>query len=261
MKECKRIQLEILDEIDAFCKKHGLKYSLAYGTLIGAVRHKGYIPWDDDIDIIMPRPDYEKFIGSFNSNDNFVQNLSDSNVCIEIFTKVSRKGTIMRDRQYGRELWGVNVDIFPIDGAPEDDLDSHYEELLSLYSWVSRLCPFYKVVGSGSTIWFIKYLLKRLKYPHLGNCRSIKKEIHNRLLEHSFTNSPLAGAYFGDDGIREFMPRVWFQDFTTLKFEGKDYFAITNYDAYLRRLFENYMELPPEEKRCSHHLYDSFIEE
>ena len=66
-KELKQIQLEILCDVAAFCEKHGLRYYLAYGTLLGAVRHKGYIPWDDDIDIHMPRPDYEKFISLYNN--------------------------------------------------------------------------------------------------------------------------------------------------------------------------------------------------
>ena len=63
--EIRSIQIAILNSVDAFCRKNNLKYSLAYGTLIGAVRHKGFIPWDDDIDIIMPRPDYDRFVAKY----------------------------------------------------------------------------------------------------------------------------------------------------------------------------------------------------
>ena len=95
------IQLEILASIDSFCQENGLRYALAYGTLLGAVRHKGYIPWDDDIDIMMPRPDYDVFIKSYQSEENRVIDLSQSPVCVEMFAKVSRAGTYMKD-VYGR---------------------------------------------------------------------------------------------------------------------------------------------------------------
>lgn len=255
----KFIQLEILEEIDAFCKAEGLRYSLAYGTLIGALRHKGYIPWDDDIDVLMPRPDYDRFLKEFRSEKNEVIDLSESNVCVETFAKVSRKGTLMVDCELGRGLWGVNVDIFPIDGAPEDDLAGHYADMCRKREWIFRLCPFYKVVGKDKAKWFVKYCLKRLRYPHAGNCAGIKAGINANLRSCRFEDSPLAGAYFGDDGIREFMPREWFESYTELEFEGKQYPVIAHYDDYLHRLFGDYMQLPPEEKRISHHLYDSFI--
>ena len=93
----KAIQLELLQEIDAFCQAAGIHYSLAYGTLIGAVRHQGFIPWDDDIDLIMPRPDFDRFLQTFHSEKDEVIDLSRSNVCVETFAKVCRKNTIMTD--------------------------------------------------------------------------------------------------------------------------------------------------------------------
>ena len=258
--ECKSIQIEILDEIDSFCRKEGLRYSLAYGSLIGAVRHKGFIPWDDDIDILMPRPDYDRFLTTFTSERNEVLDLSGVNECVEIFAKVSRKGTFMRDMELGRELWGVNVDIFPIDGAPETDLEGYYSVLENLYSWAPKLCPFYKVVGFGKTKWVFKYLAKRMRYPHLGNCTDVKQEVRRRLTGADFGSSPMAGAFFVY-GLRDMMPRKWFESYTTLSFEGKEYSVISNYDGYLRSLFGDYMQLPPVEQRVTHHLYDSFIEE
>lgn len=253
------IQLEILDEIDAFCQQNGLRYSLAYGTLIGAVRHKGFIPWDDDIDLFMPRPDYDRFLREFQSDVNGVLDLSNHGACVETFAKVSRKNTVMVDRELGRSLWGVNVDIFPIDGAPEEGLEGRFEEMEGKREWISRLCPFYKVVTKGKSIWFAKYCLKRLRYPSLSSCQKVKKAIENDLRSLPFGKSPLAGAYFGDDGIREFMPTEWFLEYTTLEFEGKPYSVLTHWHDYLTRLFGDYMQLPPEEQRVSHHLYDTYL--
>lgn len=257
--ESKAIQLQILDEIDVFCKAEGLRYSLAYGTLIGAVRHKGYIPWDDDIDLLMPRPDYDCFLESFRSEVNEVMDLSKSNVCVETFAKVCRKGTLMVDKELGRALWGVNVDIFPIDGAPEEGLQEHYDKMCRRREWIFRLCPFYKVVGRDKLKWFVKYCMKRLRYPYAGNCASVKAGLEADMRACSFDEAPLAGAWFGDDEMREFMPREWFETYAELEFEGKKYPVIAHYDDYLRRLFGDYMQLPPEEQRVSKHMYDTFI--
>ena len=257
--DTKRIQLMILDGIHTFCQEAGIRYSLAYGTLIGAVRHKGYIPWDDDIDLLMPRPDYDRFMKTFHSEKDEVFDLSQSGVCVETFAKVCRKGTYMTDNDLGRTLWGVNVDIFPIDGAPREGLETHYAELCRKREWISRLCPFYKVVGKNRPRWFVKYCLKRLRYPHRGNCADIKAEINDDLHACRFEVSPLAGAYFGDDDIREFMPREWFETYTELDFEGKRYPVIAHYDDYLRRLFGDYMQLPPVEQRVTRHHYEAYL--
>ena len=258
LEEIKRIQLDILDCIDRFCKAKGLRYSLSYGTLIGAVRHHGYIPWDDDIDLIMPRPDYDRFLKEFVSDKEYVLDLSMSNNCVETFAKVCRKGTYMVDRSLGRELWGINVDIFPIDGGPEIGLESHYDAINKKKEWIPRLCTFYKVVRKDKALWFAKYLLKRIRYPHIGNCASVKAEIDDALRACRFEEAPLASAYY--EGVREFLPREWFESYTELTFENKLYPVISHYDEYLRCLYGDYMQLPPEEKRVSHHDYDSYIE-
>ena len=257
--QCKAIQLEILDGIDTFCKANDIRYSLAYGTLIGAVRHKGYIPWDDDIDLLMPRPDYDRFIREFKSDWDEVVNLTDKDACVETFAKVCRKDTVMVDLELGRSLWGVNVDIFPIDGAPEEGLEERFNRMEKEREWISRLCPFYKVVGKDKAKWLLKYILKRLRFLSLSGCVKVKQAIENELRSYAFGETPLAGAYFGDDGIREFMPTEWFQEYTTLEFEGKPYSVLTHYHDYLTRLFGDYMQLPPEDKRVSHHLYDTFL--
>ena len=100
--------------------------------------------------------------------------------------------------------------------------------------------------------------MKRLRYLHLGKCVDIKTAITAELRSTCFDISPLSGAYFGDDGLREFMPREWFNTYSQLEFEGKRYPVITHYDDYLHRLYGDYMKMPPEEQRVSHHLYDVY---
>ena len=91
----------------------------------------------------------------------------------------------------------------------------------------------------------------------MGSCASVKAGLEADMRACRFDNSPLAGAWFGDDEMREFMPREWFETYAELEFEGKKYPVIAHYDDYLRRLFGDYMQLPPEEQRVSKHMYDT----
>ena len=116
--ELKEIQLNLLNNIDHFCKSNGIQYFLAYGTLIGAIRHDGFIPWDDDIDIAMPRPDYDRFIKKFNaySKDYQVEDYSITDNYPTPFAKVIDTRTEMRMTLYNQRSSGVYIDVFPIDG-------------------------------------------------------------------------------------------------------------------------------------------------
>lgn len=261
IEESKRIQLDILDVVDRFCKENGLRYSLAYGTLIGAVRHKGFIPWDDDIDLMMPRPDYERFIRDFQDKNYFLTDLASRDDCVETFLKVCKKGTVMVDRTFGRELWGVNIDIFPIDGAPSEGLDKHYEALDTVRELLFRLCPYYKSVRKGRLALKLKYILKRIRYPYFGSFRSLKARLVNNQKSIPYNAADVVGVYFASEKNRTFLEKRVYDDIGVLPFEGGIYPALKHYDVYLTKLYGEYMQLPPLEKRVSHHAYDSFIED
>ena len=258
--ESKRIQLEILDGIDRFCTQRGLRYSLAYGTLIGAVRHKGFIPWDDDIDLMMPRPDYDRLRKEFQADGLYLVDLADRDDCVETFLKVCKSGTVMVDKNFGRELWGVNVDVFPVDGAPSEDLAGHYAALDRIREKLFQICPYYKSVRKGRFPLMVKYALKRLRYFYPGSFRSLKKKLVDGQKALPYATSEIVGVYYASEKTRTFLKKEIYDEIDTLPFEGKEYPALKHFDTYLSSLYGNYMQLPPEEKRVSHHAYDSYFE-
>lgn len=261
IKELRCIQLSILDDVHEFCQEKGLRYSLCGGTLLGAVRHKGYIPWDDDIDIFMPREDYEIFVHKYVSDENYVLDLIKVPFNRELCIKVCRKGTSMIDKELGRNMWGVNIDIFPIDGCPDDSF-SFCGEIARMREQLSIVCPYYKVVKKSLRFcYFIKYCLKRLRHLTFPGALSLKERICKLASAEPLEKSKKGGCIFGCYGEREIMSADIFLEFTTLEFEGKEYSAIKGYDKYLHSLYGDYMQLPPIEKRVTHHLYDAFITE
>ena len=259
--ESKKIQQEILDKVDSFCSANKLRYSLACGTLLGAVRHKGFIPWDDDIDLMMPRPDYEWFVSHFDIPGHHIVNLALRDDCIENFTKICKDNTVMVDLQMGREIWGINIDLFPIDAAPEGDVKTRYAEIDNVREKAMRICPFYRTAKVGKGALFIKYLLKRIVYFDFRSFRNLKRWLVKEPMNPDYSTSQMLGVYYLNEKERAFLPRDVYEEFTTIPFEGKEYPAISHYDEFLTALFRNYMEFPPVEKRVTHHLYDSFVEE
>lgn len=257
VQQIRQIQLEILDDIHRFCTENGIRYSLCGGSIIGAVRHKGYIPWDDDIDLMMPRTDYERFKSLYQSDVNELIDLSRIESCEEQFVKVSRKGTIMEDIVVRRRIWGINVDIFPIDGMPEDYLP-YTKFLQDLHQSIVESCPFYKVAHKRRGYWHFRFLLKKLTKGGMKDVLVSKAELNRIALQHLPENSPLSTVIYGDFKIFPFPSQMFFE-LQNIEFEGKMFSCIADTDQYLSKVYGNYMELPPVEKRISHHLYDSYI--
>ena len=256
----KDIQLEILDDVDLFCRENRLRYSLCGGTLLGAVRHHGYIPWDDDIDIFMPRWDYEQFVQTYRSECNEVLDLRKVDTVVEMGVKICRKGTTMKDHLLGRASWGVNIDIFPVDGIP-DEYGPHCDEILLLREKLGQICPFYRVVGKRKWFWFVKYVLKRIIYFYPGTIIDLKRRIDQLASRYPLETMNLGAVILGCYGKKEVIRKEAFLEHVSLPFEDRNYQAIKDYDQYLGALYGDYMQLPPKEKRVSHHLYDSYIEE
>ena len=255
LNEIRRIQLDILIQVDKFCRENGIRYSLAYGTLIGAVRHKGFIPWDDDIDIIMPRPDYERFLKGFYGKISYlgIKNYRNDDITSITWTEVIDIRTIM----YAKNIkTSVFIDVFPIDGAPENNkVMEHIKETYKRRCYVIRKRRSYKY-GKNKLKRYFKYIGKQLLYPKSRE-RAIR-EYEEYVFSYPFETSPNAGMLWSKNDPNEIMSVEIFKNYRTIEFEGHEFMCISDYDTILKRQYGDYMEFPPKEKQVRGHDYPTF---
>lgn len=261
LEEMKRVEFDILVKFDELCKEHNLRYYIAYGTLIGAVRHKGFIPWDDDIDVVMPRPDYEKLCDLYRNKlvgEHYRLIDSESKDYIYAFAKFFDTNTHIDEQWMITNILGVYIDIFPLDGLPSNEkqrialvkktLRYHYYLLLTSRKNKSRKN-------------MIKTALSYIAYypmATLGYKRWIKK-IENLITQIGYEESQLVGNLAIDTYIKkQCFDRKWFEEAVDLQFEGRFFPAPKGYDLFLKKIYGNYMELPPKEQRIKKHENNAF---
>lgn len=257
IEEIRAIQLDMMDSIHQFCEERGIRYSLGGGTLLGAIRHKGYIPWDDDIDIMLPRPDYDRFYEEYPGyNKNYiVQDYRNEKESCYPFIKVIDNRTILKELLI---VNGVYIDVFPLDGYPDE------EYLLPFYKKYKRLRKhlYYTTRGkrfkSLSLFRKFTYLIQK---PFMPDHDTAVRECEECVRTYDFETSKYAGCLIGVYGDRERMDASVFKSYTTVEFEGHKYKAISDYDAYLTRHYGNYMELPPKEEQVSRHSFEVWWKE
>ena len=256
--EIKQKELEILIEFDAFCRKNHLTYSLCGGTLLGAIRHKGFIPWDDDIDVCMPRPDYEKLIRNFSSQN---RNIEIRSILVRgfdaPFSKIVNKKCIVSQKHSSRiiddYIW---VDIFPIDGLPDDETETRK---------IYRVCNFYRKMyflceaklGEGRTPLrkIAKYFLKPI--ANIYGKRRCCEKLESISKRYPYETANYVGSIaWGLYGFKERVSKKIFElPPSDVTFEGHSFKAFGDWNEYLTRLYgSNYMELPPLSMRVSHDL-------
>lgn len=256
----KLIQIEIMDHIHNLCVKNGLTYYIIGGTLLGSVRHKGFIPWDVDIDIAMPRADYIQL-----KKLCVEQNLLDDNYCYCDYLTMKnypRPHAIIYDKKtkiflkhdaYNQytEQTGVYIDIFPLDNAPDDEnlRIKQAKRLTNLRFFKAYRMP-YSYSYKKHIIWAHRCVSVALSFIASVSAvnRWQQKEMcrYNGKQTHCICSMASQYAY-----KKQCMPREIYGTPVLLPFEGREYYAPERYTDYLTRLYGNYMELPPIEKRQS----------
>jgi lipopolysaccharide cholinephosphotransferase len=259
VKEIQGVLLQIMKYIHKFCVENDIKYSLDGGTLIGAIRHKGYIPWDDDIDIAIPRPYYDKFVRTFKDSDEFKLFTPERGNSYINYARVCDIKQTIGDfhTPWTKEDVGVWIDVFPIDGEAEDEEVWKKEvHRLIRYRWISffsRL-PYTKFKRNVPFKQNIKTLGKKILFCWL-NTNLINKMSNKLLSSHDFKTSSFCGQLaFMNMWVRKRMPREWYDcEFILQTFEDTEFFISSEYDGILTSLYGNYMELPPEKDRIPGH--------
>ncbi len=246
-KELKDIQLDILCDVAAFCEKNGLRYFLAYGTLLGAVRHKGYIPWDDDIDIHMPRPDYERLLQTYRSDSNIAVSHESNPAYRVAFAKVYRKGTTVKEFHFKQDVFGVYIDIFPLDGFISKEQARKCGELRRyMHVKNSVFLPQMTILRR------LRLAVTKLILLPFG-LHSMLRRIRRIATLRDYEGSSMVFSSYCRYAEREIFGRDIFDSFTTVSFEGLKFRAPLDCDTYLRTLYGDYMTLPPASKQVSHH--------
>lgn len=256
--DIRRLSIIILKEVDKFCSTHKIQYSLAYGTLLGAVRHKGFIPWDDDIDIMMLREDYDRFIAEFPHDKDSLFSVAsyetDKNFRYA-FAKVVCNATIKDELGYAK--YGLGIDLFPIDKIPKDK-DKACQLVRRLkYCWNmfmfkrmrwrknrSGIKNFFLLV-SKPVMFFIPYSV-------------INKMVRIIIQRNSVLVDYYLGCPFTPYREREIMDKDIFEEVEPLPFERESFSGLKQYDRFLTNIYGDYMQLPPEEKRVTHHDFEAY---
>lgn len=255
LRECKELELRILVNIADFCNKHHIKYSLAYGTLIGAIRHKGFIPWDDDIDIIMKRDEYEKFLSLY--HDDYYQLIDGKHQSNQLHVRVSDMSTRLEflASEGSKHFYkgGVWVDVFPIDKAPNKL--GQYRKLKKRIFYSYRL--FFMSIFTPS-----KSVVKKMMHGMLSLFKGVlEKNVHTLVQSYNSKQvNMMANLSLWYLDYPAF-PSFYMNDYVDVEFEGYTFKAMKHYDDFLRGIYGDYMKLPPEDQRCPRHSYIAYWRE
>ena len=255
IEEAKEIEVDILKYVDRICKENGLRYYLAFGTLIGAVRHEGFIPWDDDIDIWVPVDDYFALIDAVNREENKYYAICSSNNSqyLYSFAKIIRRDTkLIEPLEYPIDDLGVYIDVFPLIGLNESPVVRFFDRLWWKYLSVEWRYASLKQAAEQSNP--VKKVLRYLPYKYAV---AKGKDYWLKKLETFFRKRPvkgrkeIAGHYIKQ--IRNFTEEEKY-----MPFEGGSFPVPSEYHNLLTLLYGDYMQLPPPEKRVYKHSFDAF---
>ena len=263
-KEAKNILVSILKYFDKFCRDRGFHYSVAGGTLIGALRHKGFIPWDDDIDVFMPREEYTRFLKEFKSERYRLFKIEKKSWWYFGSSRITDPTTIVYwDWDNTTPHHGLWLAVLPIDGYPGDKIWN--KQLKSLLFWDAlvrlKQSPWVDEVSIPRNI--MKKLGQFMLYP-VSNYY-IGKKIQSILCKYPIGTTEELGNNATYKLCKDYIPHHFpgdcMDEYIDVEFEGLKVMAMAGYDKYLTKIFGDWRQLPPEDQRVSHGITAYYIDE
>lgn len=259
-------ELEVLKQLSEICKKQNLRWFLMYGTLIGAVRHHGFIPWDDDVDVCMPRPDYNRLIQYLMDHEEEIKplRLMSYKTNKDYIYPISRLCDTRYYIDYENALdygLGLFVDIYPFDGGGNTDeefsrtIARHQKDVM-----LADLAGRKKFELSYQGWWRTPIKLMVYTYAKLKGAQYFIRRLDLQAQECKYETSRCIGEVVWDYQDKPFL-KEWFDETVYLDFEGEKMPAPKEYDAILKLVYGDYMQMPPEEDRVGHHYYTAYLKD
>lgn len=255
LRKLQKLELEILVDLDRFCKKYQIDYSLFAGTALGAVRHSGFIPWDDDIDIIMTRKNFNRFCTSWKENPldgYFLQNTDSDFQCGINHTKIRKDGTILisEGEIIRNSHHGVWIDIFVLDKVKE----SKFSILYIYWNCVKRFActrGFSLSSKEGKIRHLVKLLLSKIPVSIAKRC--VKRADQNIQKYSNMKENYILMSLSSPIGLKQRYPKELADEYIAIEFNNEELLIFSNYDIMLKILYGDYMRLPPKEEQiCKH---------
>ncbi len=257
LEELKATEMRIMDYVDAFCRENGINYSLDGGTLLGAVRHKGFIPWDDDIDILMTRDEYNRFTEKWKSISNHPFVFSNEEIGNSYgypFGKVHDPQTVTFVGPIERT--GVFIDVFPIDKVVDRiDFETRRKTILELHKKRGAAFDWLQVKNGGSM--FRKRVKTFFNRPH-KDFYQYASMINDIAKSKNSISASWCYDLVSPVSAKSLTPAKTFDAYRDIPFEDRTYRAMADYDTYLTCLYGDYMTPPPPEKRVTHHGFKAY---
>lgn len=262
--EYKNYIIDVFSTFITFCDQHNLQYFCCGGTAIGVVRHQGMIPWDDDIDVLMPRADYDRFLELMEKECPEKYEIINPKKFVNYylpFAKFCKRDSTILEHKEIPCAFGANIDIFPLDGA-STTIEELQREYLYFRRNANKLYALSRFVNQNVRMFFRYFSKLQLRtawneFQYAQNKNHQRSQVWNNLdsilYKHKYEQSDMLGNYAGMWGLKEFGPKSWFDDFIYGEFEGLKVKLPIGYDELLTKMYGDYMTPPPEEKRVSHH--------
>ncbi len=260
LSEIKQIELSILKYFDTFCRENDISYFLSNGTLLGAIKYKGFILWDDDIDLLVPRKDYDRLISLLNSDGKFklLCRENDGNFVFP-YSKLCDTNTIITQQtNLDGYTCGVHIDIFPLDFW-NDDIKNLNKETVKLQKLISLFGLSISRFVKGRNLFrsIVKTLL--IIFTHIVGKDYYLKQINDKIELLSCNHSELCGCIVWPVyGEKEILTTEIFSEKIEVEFEGDFFYAPIGYDKYLRSLYGDYEQDPPLDRQKSHHSFSAY---